>query len=195
MVSLTRWPWVWATSGSWWCTGKPGVLQFMGSQELDTTDWLNNNWVERHIFLWKHILKMDLRNQWVQCFPNNCKLLRYIYTHTHIYTHTYIHTHTHRAYINIHENDKHWMVPLKQGKGSVCDQEEVIIYKANIVGTVLFLTRELHRSSLYVLMIFGKFYYYFWNFFLFIWLCWVWVAALRVFNYDTVGSLVVASGI
>ena len=26
------WTWVWASSGSWWWTGKPGVLQSMGSQ-------------------------------------------------------------------------------------------------------------------------------------------------------------------
>ena len=32
MASPTRWTWVWASSGSWWCTGKPGVLQSMGSQ-------------------------------------------------------------------------------------------------------------------------------------------------------------------
>ena len=30
MASLTQWPWVWASSGSWWWTGKPGVLQSMG---------------------------------------------------------------------------------------------------------------------------------------------------------------------
>ena len=24
-----QWTWVWACSGSWWCTGKPGMLQFM----------------------------------------------------------------------------------------------------------------------------------------------------------------------
>ena len=35
--------WVWANSGRWWRMGKPGVLQFMGSKELDTTEWLNNN--------------------------------------------------------------------------------------------------------------------------------------------------------
>ena len=29
MVSLTRWPWVWVNSGSWWRTGRPGVLRFM----------------------------------------------------------------------------------------------------------------------------------------------------------------------
>ena len=27
MVSLTRWTWVWTSSGSWWWTGKPGMLQ------------------------------------------------------------------------------------------------------------------------------------------------------------------------
>ena len=26
MASLTQWTWVWASSGSWWRTGKPGVL-------------------------------------------------------------------------------------------------------------------------------------------------------------------------
>ena len=30
MASLTRWTWVWVSSGSWWWTGKPGVLQSMG---------------------------------------------------------------------------------------------------------------------------------------------------------------------
>ena len=32
MASLTRWTWVWVNSGRWWRTGKPDVLQFMGSQ-------------------------------------------------------------------------------------------------------------------------------------------------------------------
>ena len=31
MASPTQWTWVWASSGSWWRTGKPGVLQSMGS--------------------------------------------------------------------------------------------------------------------------------------------------------------------
>ena len=34
MASLTEWTWVWVSSGSWWWTGKPGVLQFMGSQRV-----------------------------------------------------------------------------------------------------------------------------------------------------------------
>ena len=31
MASLTWWTWVWVSSGSWWRTGKPGLLQPMGS--------------------------------------------------------------------------------------------------------------------------------------------------------------------
>ena len=34
MASLTRWTWVWASSRSWWWTGRPGVLQSMGSQRV-----------------------------------------------------------------------------------------------------------------------------------------------------------------
>ena len=34
MASLTPWIWVWASSRRWWRTGKPGVLQSMGSQRV-----------------------------------------------------------------------------------------------------------------------------------------------------------------
>ena len=30
MASLTQWSWVWVNSSSWWWTGRPGVLWFMG---------------------------------------------------------------------------------------------------------------------------------------------------------------------
>ena len=43
MASLTWWTWVWVNSGNWWWTGRPGVLQFIGSQS-NTTEWLN--WTE-----------------------------------------------------------------------------------------------------------------------------------------------------
>ena len=38
MASLTRWTWVWVDSGSWWWTGRPGVLQSVGSQSVGH-DW------------------------------------------------------------------------------------------------------------------------------------------------------------
>ena len=44
MASLTRWTWVWVNSGSWWWTGRPGVLWFMGSQRVGH-DWETElNW-------------------------------------------------------------------------------------------------------------------------------------------------------
>ena len=46
MVSPIQWSWAWVDSRSWWWTGRPGVLQSMGSQKFghdwatDLTDWL-----------------------------------------------------------------------------------------------------------------------------------------------------------
>ena len=44
MTSQTRWIWVWASSGRWWWTGKPGLLQSTGSQSWtqlsDWTEWM-----------------------------------------------------------------------------------------------------------------------------------------------------------
>jgi len=46
MASLTQWTWVWVNSGSWWWTGRPGMLQFMGSQRVGH-DWaIELNWTE-----------------------------------------------------------------------------------------------------------------------------------------------------
>ena len=38
MASLTQWKWIWVNSRSWWWTGRPGVLRFMGSQRVGH-DW------------------------------------------------------------------------------------------------------------------------------------------------------------
>ena len=44
MASLTQWTRVWVDSRSWWCTGKPGMLRFMGSQRV-RHDWVTElNW-------------------------------------------------------------------------------------------------------------------------------------------------------
>jgi len=46
MTSPTQWTWVWVNSGRWWWTGRPGVLQFMGSQRIGH-DWVTElNWTE-----------------------------------------------------------------------------------------------------------------------------------------------------
>ena len=44
MASPTRYTRVWMNSGNWWWTGRPGVLQFMGSQRV-RHDWaIELNW-------------------------------------------------------------------------------------------------------------------------------------------------------
>ena len=54
MASLTRWTWVWATSGSWWWTGMLGMLQSMELQRAGY-DWVTElNW----IFCQSNILKL-----------------------------------------------------------------------------------------------------------------------------------------
>ena len=46
MASQTQWTWVWVNSCSWWWTGRPGVLRFMGSQRVGH-DWATElNWTE-----------------------------------------------------------------------------------------------------------------------------------------------------
>ena len=52
MASLTWWTWVWASSRSWWWTGKPGVLQSMGSQRV-RHDWATE--LNLHV---EHFLKI-----------------------------------------------------------------------------------------------------------------------------------------
>ena len=38
MTSPTQWTWIWVNPGSWWWTGRPGMLRFMGSQRV-AHDW------------------------------------------------------------------------------------------------------------------------------------------------------------
>ena len=46
MASPTRWTWVWVNSRSWWWTGRPGMLWFMGSQRVGH-DWATElNWID-----------------------------------------------------------------------------------------------------------------------------------------------------
>ena len=42
---LEQWTWVWVNSGSWWWTGRPGVLRFVGSERVGH-DWATElNWI------------------------------------------------------------------------------------------------------------------------------------------------------
>ena len=58
MASLTQWAWVWVNSGSWWWTGRPGVLQSMGSQrvrhDLLTEQQMKNNQKNVCVYIYTH---------------------------------------------------------------------------------------------------------------------------------------------
>ena len=48
MASPTQWTWAWVNSRSWWWTGRPGVLQFMGLQRVGH-DWATElNWTDMY---------------------------------------------------------------------------------------------------------------------------------------------------
>ena len=47
MASPSQWAWVWVNSRSWWWTGRPGVLQFMGSQRVRHNWATELNWTFR----------------------------------------------------------------------------------------------------------------------------------------------------
>jgi len=44
MTLPTQWTWVWVNSRSWWWTGRPGVLRFMGSQTVGHNWATELNW-------------------------------------------------------------------------------------------------------------------------------------------------------
>ena len=46
MALLTQWTWVWTSSGSWWWTRKPGVLQSMGFQRIGHDRGTELNWTK-----------------------------------------------------------------------------------------------------------------------------------------------------
>ena len=65
MASLTQRTWVWVNSRSWWWTGRPGVLRFMGSQSRTRLrDWteLMKYMVSSHSSS-KCLLKLKLKAQ------------------------------------------------------------------------------------------------------------------------------------
>ena len=51
MASPTQWTWIWTSSGSWWWTGRPGMMQSMRSQRVGN-DWATElNW---YLFNYNH---------------------------------------------------------------------------------------------------------------------------------------------
>ena len=77
IASLTRWTWVWVNSRSWWWTGRPGVLWFMGSRRV-RHNWVTElNWMMGTRDIKKNKLnqsqtlkKMHLSSHRISQFPN-----------------------------------------------------------------------------------------------------------------------------
>ena len=84
MASLTQWTWVWVNSGSWWWTGKPGLLQSIGlwrvrhswATELNWAEWIwqnplmsiGNTWPSEN--RWDHVTPLSDAMQWL---PSSCQ--------------------------------------------------------------------------------------------------------------------------
>ena len=68
----TQWTWVWVNSGSWWWTGRPGLLQSMVRKESDMTEWLN--WTEGTSLAYLRIKKKtNRRSHMLQLRPSTAK--------------------------------------------------------------------------------------------------------------------------
>ena len=76
MVSPTQWTWVWANSMRWWRTGKPGVLESMGSQIVrhnsvtEQQQWqtYNQQWKAESVpFNIRNKTKISTLDTFIQC--------------------------------------------------------------------------------------------------------------------------------
>ena len=73
MASPTQWTWVWVNSESWWWTGRPGVLQFMGSQRVRHNWATELNWTDIYIYI--YIWNIEVRIIWFhvsKCLFQRC---------------------------------------------------------------------------------------------------------------------------
>ena len=92
--TLTLWTWVWVSSGSWWWTGKPGVLQSMGSpSRTRLSDWTElsffpetcwwlplsfSYWVSLFLIFEEHLSSFLLDNMDVERYSDFCRNPAYL---------------------------------------------------------------------------------------------------------------------
>ena len=68
MASLTQWTWVWVNSGSWWWTGRPGVLQSLGLQRFGH-NWVTElNWITYEVEA-QTVKNLTAVHPWVWTIP------------------------------------------------------------------------------------------------------------------------------
>ena len=73
MALLTKWTWGWASSRRWWRTGKPGVLQSVGSQRVGH-NWVTEQWQapthvlqKRGLQEFSAVFEQEVSNKSVDC--------------------------------------------------------------------------------------------------------------------------------
>ena len=76
MASPTQRTWVWVNSGSWWRTGRPGVLWFTGVTKSQTrlSDWIELNWKTLLLLYWNNNSNMKVLSiipKWIRHPPQN----------------------------------------------------------------------------------------------------------------------------
>ena len=91
MASLTWWTWVWVDPGSWWWTGRPGVLRFMGSQRVRHNWATELNWIvleESILSKWlywsrqfAHLMQCLLNYQWHFFTELELKIFKFVWRH------------------------------------------------------------------------------------------------------------------
>ena len=74
MASVTQWTWVWASSRSWWWTGRLGVQQYMGSQRV-RHDWGTElNWTTKYCCFILYFFPSSallFQDQWIAVSPHS----------------------------------------------------------------------------------------------------------------------------
>ena len=71
MASLTQWTWVWANFGRQWRTGKPGVLESMGSQQAR----LSNSTTKYHCKSFRYFKETNY--SWIYIVANIFRLFNF----------------------------------------------------------------------------------------------------------------------
>ena len=94
MALLTRRTWVWVSSGSWWWTGKPGMLWSMGSQRVRHNWATEVNWTDvKHVvaqpgtrfssdLLWVSLPMWVTEQDTSDIMPFSCLSLKKLYLHS-----------------------------------------------------------------------------------------------------------------
>ena len=70
MPSPTRWTWVWVNSRSWWWTGKPCMLQSMGSQRV-RHDWIDRLSINNSFPWWLRWQRICLQGRDLDSIPES----------------------------------------------------------------------------------------------------------------------------